>query len=63
MLLTTGWACSVRVPNESTRPAGKLTSGQTELNRVRAIAFVSQKIADALIPEELLKISVRMIGA
>ncbi len=62
-MLTTGWACSSGSPNESTRPAGKLTSGQTELNRVRAIAFVSQKIADALIPEELLKISVRMIGA
>jgi hypothetical protein len=43
-LFNTGWPFSFGPPDESTRPAGQLTSGQTGLNRVRAIAFVSQRL-------------------
>ncbi len=44
-LLTTGWASSSPgPPDESARPIGQLTGGQTELNRIRAIAFASQKL-------------------
>jgi hypothetical protein len=48
-------------PNKSARSYGQLTGGQAELNHVPTIAFVSL-IAAALIAEELLDISVGMIG-
>src|ERR1700693_4220892 len=41
-LLTTGWTCSSGSPNESAKPTAQLTALHAELNRVRAIAFLSQ---------------------
>jgi hypothetical protein len=64
-MLVPGMGLFIRVPgspDDSARRNGQLRGGQAGLNRVPAY-HSCRKITAALIPEELLSISVHMVGA